>query len=137
MVAVIPGEAAHPEEVRMGSGHIEQSETDSLDAELDESTKTEYLDLDNDGVLDAVQTSETRKYARADGADVVEETRELDSSIGLDGLPTTVTVTDAVTIDTDHDGAPNAAEVITVITHPAGRANDQPELTNPDEDRTR
>jgi len=37
-------------------------------------------------------------------------------------------VTDAVTIDTDHDGVPNAAEVTTVIMHPAPRAADQPDL---------
>jgi len=58
----------------------------------------------------------------------IEEIRELDSGIGADGVATRVTVTDAVTIDTDHDGVPNAAEVTTVIMHPAPRAADQPDL---------
>ena len=102
----------------MGPGNDEQPGTGSLAAERGVPVETAYLDLDDDGVPDAVQTTETLEYHTDDGADVVEEIRELDSDIGPDGVPTTVTVTDTVAIDTDHDGAPNAAEVITVTVHP-------------------
>ena len=81
--------------------------------------ETEYLDLDHDGVLDAVQITETVEF-ETDGAEVVEQIRELDAGIGADGVPTTVAVTDTVAIDTDHDGVPDAAEVTTVTVHPAG-----------------
>ena len=81
-------------------------------------TETKYLDLDDDGVPDAVQTTATVEYRTDSGAEVVEEIREVDSGIGPDGLPTTVTVTDAVAIDTDHDGAPNEAQVTAVTVHP-------------------
>ncbi len=121
----------------MSPGRIEQPERGSPCFEVGAADKTEYLDLDDDGVPDAVERRETRKYPNVDGADVVEEIRELDSGIGPDGIATTVTVTDAVTIDTDHDGVPNAAEVTTVIMHPAARAADQPDVIGHDKGRTR
>ncbi len=80
--------------------------------------ETEYLDLDGDGVPDAVRTTETVEYETDSGAEVVEEVREVDAGIGADGVPTTVTVTDTVAIDADHDGVPDAAEVIEVTVHP-------------------
>ena len=102
----------------MGPRHDEQRGAGSPVADPGVPVETEYLDLDDYGVPDAVQTSQTFEYGTAGGADVVEAIRELDSGIGPDGVPTTVTVTDTVAIDTDHDGAPNAAEVVTVTVHP-------------------
>jgi len=46
-------------------------------------------------------------------------------------------VTDAVTIDTDHDGVTNATKVTTVIMHPAPRATDQRDVIGHDKGRTR
>ena len=90
-------------------------------AEPDIPLETEYLDLDHDGVLDAVQITETLEFETG-GAELVEKIRELDAGIGTDGVPTTVTVTDTVTIETDHDGVPDAAEVTTVTVNPAGES---------------
>jgi hypothetical protein len=80
--------------------------------------ETEFLDLDGDGVPDAVQTTETIEYETEGGVEVVEEIRELDSDIGSDGIPKTVTVTDTVAVDTDQDGEVDEAEVLSVTVHP-------------------
>ncbi len=82
-----------------------------------EPVRTEFLDLDADGVPDAIEVTETFAYDTPDGAEVVEEIREVDAGIDEEGVPTTVTVTDTVIIDTDHDGAPDAAEVTTLTVH--------------------
>jgi hypothetical protein len=105
----------------MGSERTDQSGGESSVAEPGIPVETEYLDLDHDGVLDAVQITETVEF-ETDGAEGVEQIRELDTGIGTDGASTTVTVTDTVTIDTDHDGVPDAIEVTTVTVHPAGES---------------
>jgi hypothetical protein len=106
----------------MGSVPTEQSGGKSPVAEPGIPVETEYLDLDDDGVPDAVQITETVQYERG-GADLVEKIRELDTGIGADGVPTTVTVTDTVTIDTDHDGVPDATDVTTLTVHPAAESD--------------
>ena len=72
--------------------------------------------------FDAVQITETVEFETG-GADLVEKIRELDTGIGADGVPTTVTVTDTVTIDTDHDGVPDATDVTTLTVHPAAESD--------------
>jgi hypothetical protein len=106
----------------MGSEPNEQPGGESPVAQTRIPVETEYLDLDDDGVPDAVQITETVQH-ESGGADLVEEIRELDTGIGPDGVPTTVTVTDTVTIDSDHDGVPNTAEVTSVTIHPAAESN--------------
>jgi len=88
--------------------------------------RTEYLDLDDDGVPDAVEQSETFEYETPDGAEIVEEIREVDAGITADGVPATVTVTDTVLVDTDRDGAADAAEVTTITIHPEPESEREP-----------
>ncbi len=104
----------------MGSERDDQSGAGPTGTGRDDpvETETEYLDLDHDGVPDAVQTTAMVEYHTEAGVDVVESIREVDSGIGPDGVPTTVTVSDAIAFETDHDGTPDAAEVIEVTVHP-------------------
>jgi hypothetical protein len=106
----------------MRSEPNEQPGGESREAETRIPVETEYLDLDDDGVPDAVQITETVQY-ESGGAGLVEEIRELDTGVGPDGVPTTVTVTDTVTIDTDHDGVPNAVDITGFTVHPAAESN--------------
>jgi hypothetical protein len=55
----------------------------------DESATVRYLDLDHDGVPDAVERSQTLEFdSTGDGvSDVVDVLRETDAEIGIDGTP--------------------------------------------------
>jgi hypothetical protein len=66
---------------------------------------TKYLDLDGDGVPDAVQITETVTHdVSGDGTpDVVEIIDELETGIGIDGVPTHVEVHEAAAVDVDHE----------------------------------
>jgi len=77
-------------------------------------TEVRYLDLDGDGVPDAVETRKTvALHVGSDGvADVVREIDELDTDIDDDGNAGRVHVTETLAADLDHDGAVEVAEVI-------------------------
>ena len=66
----------------------------------------EYLDLDGDGVPDAVRTTWTRSFDMApDGRTGLTETVErLAWGIDVDGLPEGIHVVDTLHADLDHDG---------------------------------
>ena len=85
-------------------------------------TETVFLDLDGDGVVDAVQTTRTVGFdVSGDGlVDVVEVTEELASGIGVDGTPSAIALTDTVESDFEHDGEADI-EAITVAPDPAER----------------
>ncbi len=55
----------------------------------------EFLDLDGDGVPDAVRFTE-RTVVHLAGADVVHVREELDAGIDVDGIPHSVELTDTV-----------------------------------------
>jgi len=101
----------------MGSEHPDQPDRTTAAPAPNAAVRTEYLDLDDDGVPDAVEQRETFEYETLDGAEIVEEIREVDADIAEDGVPATVTVTDTVLVDTDRDGAPDAAEVTSITVH--------------------
>lgn len=65
---------------------------------------TKYLDLDGDGVPDAVQTTETVTHdVDGDGnPDFVEIVEEIESGIGIDGVPEHVEVHEAAAVAVDH-----------------------------------
>ena len=65
---------------------------------------TRYLDLDGDGVPDAVEVVELVSVDRTgDGrADEVAVVEELASGIGIEGVPRRVTVVDETTLDLEH-----------------------------------
>jgi len=73
----------------------------------------EYLDLDGDGVPDAVRTRRQAAY-EVGGAEVVETVEELDRDIGDDGRPGTIDVSDTLAVDSDHDGRADFVEVTEV-----------------------
>jgi hypothetical protein len=84
-------------------------------------TETEYLDLDSDGVVDAVRTTTVRGYdVTGDGEiDVVETVEELAEGIDVTGTPEHVTLTDTVEADFDHDGTADITESVELdIEHP-------------------
>lgn len=66
---------------------------------------TKYLDLDGDGVPDAVQITESVSIdVNGDGTpDVLEIVEELDTGIGIDGVPTHVEVHEAAAVEIDHE----------------------------------
>ena len=71
--------------------------------------ETKFLDLDGDGVPDAVETTEVTVEV-IDGAGhhvtKVEVVDEIDAEITIDGVPGTVEVTDTVLVeDVDEDGS--------------------------------
>jgi hypothetical protein len=71
--------------------------------------ETEYLDLDHDGLPDAVRRHTAVVYhLDGDAAEVVDE---LATGIGDDGVPTVAAVTDAVALDIDADGTVDRIEV--------------------------
>lgn len=55
----------------------------------------EFLDLDGDGILDAIRTTE-RTVMHLIGADVVHVREELDAGIDDDGIPHMVELTETV-----------------------------------------
>jgi hypothetical protein len=68
---------------------------DAEDARHD--TVVRYLDLDGDGVPDAVEITETRVLLTADlRAEAVQIIVELDTGIGDDGVPTHVETTETL-----------------------------------------
>lgn len=74
-----------------------------------------YLDLDGDGVPDAVQMTEAIEYdVTGNGVpDVVEIVDETAAGIGIDGVPDHVEVTSPVAVRVEHDlpdeaGAPRS-----------------------------
>lgn len=71
-----------------------------------------YLDLDGDGVPDAVQTSQTVGYdtTRDGAADRVETMDEVASKIGIDGVPHHVELTQTIEADAD-DGSLEVIDV--------------------------
>jgi hypothetical protein len=76
--------------------------------------ETRYLDLDGDGVPDAVETTD-RAVIHVDGrgvADIVQETDEVDAEIDDDGVPHTVQVTERLAFATD--GTAAVAEFVSV-----------------------
>jgi hypothetical protein len=67
----------------------------------------EYLDLDGDGILDAVRITETRarRYAPDGREELVQVIVELDAGIGDDGVPATTERTETLEIQLgSHDG---------------------------------
>jgi hypothetical protein len=79
-------------------------------------TETEYLDLDRDGVVDAVRTTKVTGYdLTGDGEiDVVETVEELAEDIDIAGTPAHAILTDTVEADFDHDGTAEITESIEV-----------------------
>jgi hypothetical protein len=77
-------------------------------------TETEYLDLDRDGVVDAVRTTRVTGYdLTGDGKlDVVETVEELAEGIDVAGTPEHVVVSDTVEADFDHDGTADIVESV-------------------------
>jgi len=73
--------------------------------------ETEYLDLDGDGVPDAVRTTSTAEYDLADGPEIVETVEELDRDIDDDGRPRTIEWVDAISVDADRDGTPDLIDL--------------------------
>jgi hypothetical protein len=73
-----------------------------------------YLDLDGDGVPDAVETTQTVPlHVGADGGvDAVQIIDEIDGSIDDDGVPHTVRVTEKLGLDLDHDGVADVNRVV-------------------------
>jgi hypothetical protein len=71
--------------------------------------ETEYLDLDRDGLLDAVHRHSAVAY-HLDG-DATEALDELAVGIGDDGVPAAIALTDAVALDVDGDGDVDVIEV--------------------------
>jgi hypothetical protein len=77
---------------------MEHQPTGQADEQADDGSPVEvtttYLDLDGDGVIDAVQMVEVAAVdVTGDGtADVVEVVEELAAGIGVDGVPDQVTV---------------------------------------------
>ena len=71
----------------------------------------EYLDLDGDGVPDAVRTTRTVivDHVHQGGVDLVEVTEELASGIGVDGVPRSTHVVE--TVDAAFPGDPSAGFV--------------------------
>jgi len=72
----------------------------------------EYLDLDGDGVPDAVRTTCTRTFDMShDGsAELIETVEELAWGIEVDGLPEGIHVIDTLNADLDHDGVAEHVE---------------------------
>jgi hypothetical protein len=64
-----------------------------------------YLDLDGDGVPDAVQMTEAIEYdVTGDGVpDIVEIVDETAAGIGIDGVPDHVEVTEPVAVRVEHE----------------------------------
>jgi hypothetical protein len=86
-------------------------------------TETEYLDLDRDGVVDAVRTTTVTGYdVTGDGEiDIVETVEELAEAIDIAGTPGHVVVTDTVETDFDHDGTAEIIESVELdIDQPPG-----------------
>jgi len=81
---------------------------DASEAGLSTTTEPAYLDLDGDGVPDAVRTIRVDAFdVTGDGvADVVEIIQEVDAGIDDDGEPHVVTTTDTLEIDVDPAGRP-------------------------------
>ncbi len=77
----------------------------------------EYLDLDGDGVPDAVRTTKHVEYEVGD-AEVVETVRELDRDIDDEGRPGVIDWTDTVAVDVDGDGGAELLEVTEVEVRP-------------------
>ena len=77
---------------------------------------TEYLDLDQDGVPDAVRTTRVTGYdVTGDGeVDVVETVQEVASAIDETGAPHHVVITDTVAVDLDHDGTDDYVDAVEV-----------------------
>jgi hypothetical protein len=76
----------------------------AVDGGADANVVTTYLDLDGDGVIDAVQTIEAVAVdVTGDGqADVVEVVEEIAAGIGVDGVPEHVTVVDDGHVALEH-----------------------------------
>ena len=72
----------------------------------------EYLDLDCDGVPDAVLTTQSVEVGVVGGPDVIETVEELDRCIGDDGQPGAVEWRETVTFSADGDGESDAADVV-------------------------
>jgi len=73
---------------------------------LDVPIETEFLDLDCDGVPDAVKTTSTIAVdiSHDRRVDVVETTEEIASEIDINGVPHAIRVADTVEADLGHDG---------------------------------
>lgn len=69
--------------------------------------ETRYLDLDGDGVPDAVETTDRAviHVDRRGVADIVQETDEVDAEIDDDGVPHTVQVTERLAFGADGTAA--------------------------------
>jgi hypothetical protein len=73
--------------------------------------ETKFLDLDGDGVPDAVETTEVSVEVTDSGGRhvvAVEVVDEIDAEIGIDGVPGTVEVSDAVLVEDVGDADPSA-----------------------------
>jgi hypothetical protein len=64
----------------------------------------EYLDLDGDGVPDAVRTTCTRSFDMSPDAVLIETIDRLAWGIDVDGLPEGIHVVDTLHTDLDNDG---------------------------------
>ena len=97
-----------------------------LDAQtLDVPIETEFLDLDGDGVPDAVTTTRTIAVDIShDGhVDVIETTEEIASDIDINGVPHAIRVADTVATDFDHDGFAESVDSIEYDLKLADRTN--------------
>ena len=94
----------------------EASSEFALAADAVVAAETEYLDLDGDGLPDAVRTTRVTGFdVTGDGIiDVVETVEEVASEIGVAGQPEHITITDTVETDFEHDGTPDIVETVEV-----------------------
>jgi hypothetical protein len=78
------------------------------------SAATEYLDLDGDGVPDAVRTRQTMVYDTSrDGCiDLVETLEELATGIDITGVPRAIHVVDTLESDFGVDGRARTVDSI-------------------------
>lgn len=74
-------------------------EQESLMPEHEGVIETRYLDLDGDGVPDAVETVEAIAATDDVGLHVVEVLEEIQADIGIDGVPQRVAVVDETTVE--------------------------------------
>jgi hypothetical protein len=79
----------------------------------------EYLDLDRDGIPDAVQATNCAEYRRPDGISVFQTTRELDAGIGDDGCPKSITWSNTVSVHGDQR-RPEGRVVVALELRPKG-----------------
>lgn len=89
---------AHDEHSSVSAASTRLSDFEPVPADAD------YLDLDGDGVPDAVRTTKTVVYSVLGGPDIIESVEEFDRDIGDDGRPRLIEWLDTIAVGADGDG---------------------------------